>query len=175
MKVRREAVGRGDQIDDLARAVHRLERADAEAAITARLNGRARDRRRARAAARSATTRGSRSRPYEPRWTPVSAISLKPAAVTRSTSRSDLVERHASRRPSRRRDDAVGTRLGAAGLHAQRERRAAGDARLDRRAARAVTIAEPRRPPRTRSALRSRRSRRSPDVAGAESAAACRR
>ena len=41
----------------------------------------------ARAAARSATTRGSRSRPYEPRWTPVSAISLNPAAVTRSTSR----------------------------------------------------------------------------------------
>ena len=30
MKVRREALGRGDEIDDLARAVHRLERADAE-------------------------------------------------------------------------------------------------------------------------------------------------
>ena len=54
-----------------------------------------------------------------------------------------VVERHASRPPARRRDDAVGARLGAAGLHAQRERRAAGDARLDRRAAAAVAVAEP--------------------------------
>ena len=43
-----------------------------------------------------------------------------------------IVERHAARRASRRRDDAVRARLGAAGLHAQRERGAAGDAGLDR-------------------------------------------
>ena len=58
------------------RAVHRLERADAKE------HGRARPRRLGQraSAARAATTRASRSRPYEPRWTPVSAISLKPAA-----------------------------------------------------------------------------------------------
>ena len=50
-------------------------------------------------AAASDDSAASRSRPYEPRWTPVSAISLKPAAATRSTSRENAVERHAPRRP----------------------------------------------------------------------------
>ena len=41
-----------------------------------------------RAQADRRARRAIRSRPYEPRCTPVSAISLKPAAATRSTSRS---------------------------------------------------------------------------------------
>ena len=86
---------------------------------------------------------GVRSRPYEPRCTPVSAISLKPAAATRSTSREDAVNRQAAAGAARRRDDAVAASLLASGLHAQRERRAAGDARLDRRAAGAVAVPEP--------------------------------
>ena len=109
----------------------------------------------------------SRSRPYEPRWTPVSAISLKPAAATRSTSPQHVLERHAARPPARRRNDAVGARLGAAGLHAQRERGATGDTRLDRGAAAAVAVAE---------ALGGRREGRDArSRARLESAAACRR
>ena len=52
-------------------------------------------------------------------------------------------DRHAARRAARRRDDAVGARLGAPRLHAERVRRPSGNARLDRGAARAVAIAEP--------------------------------
>ena len=81
VEMRREAAAaRGHEVDDRRRAVHRLERADAE-----------RRRRAATASsARSSSTserRGSRSRPYEPRCTPVRAISLKPAAAIRATSR----------------------------------------------------------------------------------------
>ena len=47
----------------------------------------------------------------------------------RSTSRDDVVDRHAPARAARRRNDAVGAALLAAGLHAQRERRPPGDAR----------------------------------------------
>ena len=79
---------------------------------------------------------GARSRPYDPRCTPVSAISLKPAAATRSTSPDDVGDGQASAGSARRRDDAVAAALFAAGLHAQRECRPPGDARLDRRAAR---------------------------------------
>ena len=57
----------------------------------------------------------------------------------------DVVDRQAAARAARRRNDAVAAALLAAGLHAQRERRPAGDARLDRRAARPVAVAEPSR------------------------------
>ena len=74
-----------DEIDDLRRAVHRLERADAEQHVGDRVaDGQS-------ISARSSSISddgGVRSRPYEPRCTPVSAISLKPAATTRSTSAS---------------------------------------------------------------------------------------
>ena len=52
-----------------ARAVHRLERADAKQHVVVATS-------RARERASSATIRRPRSRPYEPRWTPVIAISL---------------------------------------------------------------------------------------------------
>ena len=141
MKMRREAIGCGNQIHDLSRAVHRLERGDAEeqARSAEAVDATGRVGRPARAAVRSATSAGSRSRPYEPRWTPVSAISLKPAAVTRSTSPKNRVDAHASRCPPRRRDDAVRAGLGAAGLHAEGEGRAPRHAGLDRRAARTIT------------------------------------
>ena len=48
-----------------------------------------------------------------------------------------VLDRNAPRPAARRRNDAVGARLGAAGLDAERERSAAGDARFDGRAARA--------------------------------------
>ena len=96
MKVRREAAGRGDEIDDLARAVHRLERADAEQDARLAADGTSSSAR----SSSTATTRGVRSRPYEPRCTPVSAISLKPAAAIRSTSREH--RRRAARSAARR-------------------------------------------------------------------------
>ena len=52
-------------------------------------------------------------------------------------------ERHAAPRAARRRDDAVGARLVAARLHAQRVAGAAGRPRPDHLAARAVAAAEP--------------------------------
>ena len=122
-------------IDDRRRAIHRLERADPERHVAAR-------RRRARAAGRAATTAGSRSRPYDPRWTPVSGDFLE-------ASRGDALDFGDQRRRSaalrdgaaRRRDDAVGAAFLAAGLRADGERGAAGDAGLDRGAAGAVTVA----------------------------------
>ena len=122
----------------VGRAVHRLERADAERARRV-------DARRSARSSSSSDARGARSRPYDPRCTPVSATSLKPAAATRSTSRTSVVDRQAARRAARRRDDAVRARLLAAGLHAERERGAARDARLDGGAARAVAIEALRR------------------------------
>ena len=97
MKVRREAAGRRDPVDDLGRAVHRLERADAKQNV--RLTaGRDRHatRRQGVPEGPPTMTAAARSRPYDPRWTPVSAISLKPAAVTRATSASTSSNRHAS-------------------------------------------------------------------------------
>ena len=49
---------------------------------------------------------------------------------------------HASRLAPRHRDDAVGAGLGATSLHAERERRASRDARLDRRPTASVAIAK---------------------------------
>src|ERR1700675_3011028 len=54
----------------------------------------------------------------------------------------DAIERHAARLTSRCRDDAVGAGLRAPGLHPKRERRPAGNAWLDRRAATAVAVAK---------------------------------
>ena len=51
-----------------------------------------------------------------------------------------VVDRHAAARAARGRDDAVGARLFASGLHAQRERRAPGDPGLDRGSARTVAV-----------------------------------
>src|SRR5437762_12828757 len=53
------------------------------------------------------------------------------------------VNRHAPWHAAGRRDDAVRTRLAAAGLDSQRERRAAGHARLDGGAAGAVAVRKP--------------------------------
>ena len=71
------------------------------------------------------------------------AISLNPAPATRSTSLTTLVDRQAAAGAAGRRDDAVAAALLAAGLHPQRERGPPGDARLDRRAAGAIAVAEP--------------------------------
>ena len=54
----------------------------------------------------------------------------------------DVVNRNAAARSARRGNDAVAAALLAAGLDAQRERRAAGDARLDRGPARPAALAE---------------------------------
>ena len=89
MEMRRERARSRDQIDDLGRAVHRLERADAEqtADRVPRASPSLSSERTSSSSA--ATTPATSDRgPYEPRCTPVSAISLKPAAATRSTSRS---------------------------------------------------------------------------------------
>ena len=90
-----------------------------------------------------AETRGSeRSRPYEPRCTPVSAISRKPAVRTRAIFGKHLAERPAPAVASCRRDDAVGARLVAAGLDPKRVGRAARQPWSHRRAARAVAVAK---------------------------------
>ena len=102
----------------------------------------------------------SRSRPYDPRWTPVSAISLKPACATRVDLADDLRERQAAAAAAGRRDDAVGTLLFAAGLHAQRERRAAGHPGSIGGAARPSPSTEPFRSRRARGSRRDPASRR---------------
>ena len=73
------------------------------------------------------------------------------------------MHRPAAAGPARGRDDAVGARLIAAGLHAQRERGAPRQTRRDLRAARAVTAAEPLR--RRQPAPPSRLRRGEPDFA----------
>ena len=127
VEVRREpAAARGDERDDLGRAVHRLERADAERDVGVDRVERAQQRQ------QRATAASGRGR-TNPRCTPVSVISLKPAAATRATSRTTPSDRQAAAGAARRRDDAVGAPLFAAGLRADRERRPPGDAGLDRR------------------------------------------
>ena len=146
MKVRRKASGSGDEIDDLGRAVHRLERADPkERSVRHGLKPGPRAQRVGENAACSSSQRPKvrvRSRPYDPRWTPVNAISLKPAPP------------RARPRRARRR---IGTLLGrprvvgmmqyehcfgAAGLHPQRERRSAGNAGLEDGTASPLSLAE---------------------------------
>jgi hypothetical protein len=121
------------QIDHLGRAVHRLERADAKAHHRAAHEGPQQlDERRSRVqipTVRSEMDAGKRD-----------------LLETRIDNAVDFGEhpahRHASGLTSRRRDDAVGARLGTASLHAECERRAARHARLDRRATASVAIAE---------------------------------
>ena len=60
--------------------------------------------------------------------------------------RQHVAQRTAPACPSRGRDDAVGARLIAAGLHAESERGAARQARRNRRAASAVAVSEPLAP-----------------------------
>ena len=155
---------RGDEIDDLARAVHRLERADAEQDAARPEVGRydverlqqldERRRRRQVAAVRAEVNAGQRDLLETGR-----RDRGRPAPSTSSSG----TLRGAS---ARRRDDAVGARLGAAGLHAQRERRAAGDARLDRGAARCPSPSPKRA---------ARRQLRSPCDSSSDRSAACRR
>ena len=99
------------------RKVHRLERADAEkdglwASVAEQSSIRVLE-------------RGRRSRPYDPRWTPVTAISRYPASMTRSTSARMSAQRAAPTCATSRRNDAVAARFLAAGLHSQRPGRAA--------------------------------------------------
>src|SRR5436190_20170442 len=56
-----------------------------------------------------------------------------------------ILSRNASRPSAGRGNDAIRARLGTAGLNAQRERGATGDARLDRRAAWAVATPKSKR------------------------------
>src|SRR5438270_716521 len=54
----------------------------------------------------------------------------------------EIMDRHASRHPTRRRNNAVRARLGASRLDPERERRATGNAGFDRSTATAVALAE---------------------------------
>ena len=135
VKVRREAARRRNEIHDLARAVHRLERRNAEDDALGVRRGapfmktaQQIDERGARleiASVRSEVDAGQRDFLEARRHRAVDVAQ-------------HLVRRGAPRRAARRRDDAIRARLGAAGLDAQRVSGAAGDARHDRRAARAV-------------------------------------
>ena len=135
MEMRREpAAARGDEIDDVRRAVHRLERADAERDVE---GGRLeplqqveqRRRRRRVAAVRPEMDAGERDL--------LEAGRRGPGGIA-----NDDVRRQAPAGTAGRRDDAVAASLVAAGLHPQRERRPAGDAGLERRAARPVADTE---------------------------------
>ena len=165
MKMRREAIATSATRSTISRE-QSIGSSELMRNRTAALGRAARVRAPAPAAARRATTRGVRSRPYDPRWTPVSAISLNPAA-------DDALDLAQDRRRSARfaaaprvvGNDAVRARLRAAGLHAQRERRAARDARLDR----------PRRSCRRRRRSAAPSSGRGRSPASVDERAACRR
>ncbi len=83
---------------------------------------------------------GVRSRPYEPEVNAGQRDLLEARGCHARDLAEHAVDRQAAAGAARRRDDAVAAPLLASGLHAQRERRAAGDARLDRRAAGAVAV-----------------------------------
>ena len=125
----------GDQLDDRRRAVHRLERAHAEKHVIVNV-GQGREKlekargRRQIAAIRAEVHAGNRDLPEPGRDGPLDLVE-------------DACQRRAPPAAARRRDDAVAARLVAAGLNAQRPRRAPGDARCERRAARSVAEVKP--------------------------------
>src|SRR5258707_3024211 len=136
VKMRREAIGGRDEIHDLARTVHRLERGDAKQNVGWGLEKR-------RATYAVCVERPEQLVEGRARFE-IGAVRAEMDARERDLLEScrdnaidfseKIRDRHAARPAARRRDDAVGTRFGAAGLHAQRECGSAGDARLNRRA-----------------------------------------
>ena len=131
--MRREAAAaRGHEADDRLGAVHRLERADAKHDV----RGTAVERQQQideRAARFEVPPEGAEVHAREDDL-------LEPGRGDPRDLADHVVNRHAAARAARGRDDAVGARLFASGLDAQRERRAPGDPGLDRGSARTVAV-----------------------------------
>ena len=135
--MRREAGRSRHEIDNLVRAIHRLERADTKAHLRRVPFDCLEQVQKRRPVGQIAAVRAQMHAGDGD--LPIAGI---PDAVDL---RQHIVQRPAAARPTRGRNDAVRARLIAAGLHAQRERRAPCQTRRDFRAARAITAAEPLR------------------------------
>lgn len=117
------AIARGHQLDDFWRAIHRLQRTDAERHVRIELVEcleQFQERRRRDKVAPVGSKVHARQRNL-----------LEPGTRNADDLLDYIVERHASRRATRGWNDAVAAAFLAAGLHAKRERRSSSDARLE--------------------------------------------
>ena len=140
MKVRREGVGTSHEVDHVRRAVHWLERADAKEEVGLKPD--------------NTYLLVKRTQEFNQRRPRIQVAAIRSEMDARErdffeTCRRNAVhflqnsfDRHTDRFTSRRRDDAVGTRLRTSGLHPQRERGSSCDTRLNHGAAAAPAITE---------------------------------
>ena len=136
MKVRRDAAAAGgDDVDDVGRAIHRLERADSERHVDRRQGQRPHE--------RQERTRRLQIAPVRTELDAGDRDFLEARRRDPLDFAKNLLNGHTSAGASRRRDNAVTAVLVAAGLHPQREGRPARNARRDGRAACPVSVAKP--------------------------------